>query len=85
MTIWKYPFEIDDQVLINIPATHYPLTVQVQDGKPILWAMVDPNSGVVEKELFVYETGQAINPANKIHIGTIQMEDAVWHVFTGTK
>lgn len=85
MVIWKYQFEIDDVVTLHIPATHVVLSIQNQDGFPTLWAMVDPQSEKVMETLYVYGTGHPIKPANKNHIGTIQIDGLVWHIFTKTK
>lgn len=39
MTIWKFPFEIDDVVLIEMPHDPQILSVQVQHGQPCIWAL----------------------------------------------
>lgn len=42
-TIYKYPLDVTDRQVIAMPEDAEILTVQVQNGKPMLWAVVDPN------------------------------------------
>lgn len=79
--IWKFPFEITDDVVIEMPEMPLPLSVQVQDGKPTIWAIVNPEAPKVKKRFFVYGTGHPINDEGKAYLGTIQHQGFVWHVF----
>ena len=94
MTIWKYPIQIiggKQPILIPSPRTF--LDVQMQDGKPVLWALVDPRSPKQEVNILVYGTGHTIPyaPINAAiqrggsldHLGTVQDDHgSVWHVFS---
>lgn len=84
MTIWK--FVIDGEGLIEIPCTHRCLSVGEQEGRIVMWAIVDPTTRPVPKQISVIGTGwqgwtmDGINA--KRFIGTVQMSDGlVFHVF----
>ncbi len=42
--IWKYQLDITDVQRIGMPIGAEILTAQIQDGFPVLWALVDPES-----------------------------------------
>lgn len=81
MVIWKYPFDIDDEVSIKIPGEHKILSIQAQAGALTAWAMVDPQSPKMDKTLYVYGTGHPVNPEGKTFISTVQLSGLVWHIF----
>lgn len=88
-TIWKYELDITGVQSIQMPKDAEILCVQAQNGKPCLWALVNP---VAEKEtigLFTYGTGHIVPTEPYVHryIGTYQLEDGalVFHVFSFTK
>lgn len=84
MTIWKFPIRITDAQRVAMPRHSRLLSFQVQDGTPILWALVRPDMDSVDRDLHVVGTG---NPAAHVcmmpHIGTIQRDGFVWHLFDG--
>lgn len=73
-----------DSQTIAMPKDAKIITVQLQDGKPCIWAMVNPDQPKVKKTILCYDTGQAIPHPNKLtYIGTCQADagDIVYHVF----
>lgn len=85
LTIWKFHFSIQDDVVIEVPDLLTPLTVQLQNDVPTLWAIVDPNERKVKRRLYIYGTGHTIDPYVKQSVGTIQQNGFVWHIFLGNK
>lgn len=83
--VYKYPLDIQDEVVVMIPKGARVLSVQVQNGRPCLWAAVDPNELTLEERLFrISGTGHPIqDDVVDGFIGTIQMYDGklVFHVF----
>lgn len=81
-TIWKFPLEVTDSQLVNIPEGAKILTVQTQQGIVTLWAVIDPSKDPDTLEVRILGTG---NPADNIedmfYIGTVQERIFVWHVF----
>lgn len=62
------------------------LCVQVQHGRPYMWALVDPAAPMVARGIVVYGTGFDVprrNAAVEHYIGTVQLNDGglVWHIF----
>lgn len=84
-TIWKFQLELADRQTVEMPSGSQILTVQLQHGKPCIWALVDTSQ--TGKEIRVIEiigTGNPIpNPEDKReYIGTFQfMGHLVFHVF----
>jgi hypothetical protein len=61
------------------------LTVQVQNGQPYIWAMVDPTQPPVDFPFVVVGTGHETDIETEKYIGTIQLSDMnlVFHYFRG--
>lgn len=75
-TIYKYPL---NNVYIKGPITKF-LSVQNQHGTPCLWAEVDTD--LPNKNYLVSITGTGLNiPKDGIYIGTIQIENYVFHYY----
>ena len=76
-TIWKIALEITDGQRILVPIGAQTLTVQTQNGKPVLWILVDP---LAEKEIRTIEIFGTGNPipldqgTYRKYIATIQVE-----------
>ena len=85
MRVYKYPLEIQDVVRVVMPKGAKVLTVQVQHGRPCLWAAVDPSQMDLEERLFrIAGTGHAIvDEIVNDYIDTFQMlgGQLVFHVF----
>lgn len=82
-TIYKYPLEITDEQIIEMPAMSQILTVQMQNGVPCIWVMVEPIEGLPDRKavIEIFGTGHPISKGNREYIGTFQTEVLVFHVF----
>ena len=56
-TIWKFTMDIDDKVTITMPKNAEILSVQVQQGGPVMWAIVNPEEEKVERHFEMFGTG----------------------------
>ncbi len=84
MVIWKFPIDIRDKQLVEMPECAEILTVQVQHGQPCLWASVDPSRKREWRRIFTVGTGHWPKPlADWRYIGTYQLSngDLVYHIF----
>lgn len=83
--VYKYQLEIKDEVLVSMPKDAKILTVQVQNGRPCIWASVDPSSSDMEIRKFrIAGTGHPVEDSIiENYIGTVQMYEGklVFHVF----
>lgn len=82
-TIYKYPLQVTDCQVIEMPIGSRILAIQMQRGVPCLWATVDPEEEKKEKRFIrVVGTGHELSEYIA-YIGTYQMADGalVWHVF----
>lgn len=79
MTIYKYNVPgIYDIPLVKV------LTAQIQNGRPVVWCIVDKYNKPMNKYIFDYcGTGWEIDKSLGEYINTIQEEDTgyVWHIF----
>jgi len=84
-TIYKYQFETADIVTLKLPTCAKVLTIQIQNDKPCLWALVDTeNERTFDMELSIFGTGHEVkNLELSTYIGTYQERNGglVWHVF----
>lgn len=84
-TVYKYPFSISQAFDIPLPRGAKVLSVQLQDGRPTLWAMVDTARELCLRQFLVFGTGTFI-PDVAIEYGlnfvsTLQYQEFVWHLF----
>jgi hypothetical protein len=83
-TIYKYPLETIDHQKVEMPKGSEILTVQIQNGVPMLWALVDDEILEVEIKLIdTHGTGHNVTDAPKKYISTYQMLQGrlIFHVF----
>ncbi len=83
LRIWKFPLNGDTLV---IPKDFKPLSLQLQNGVPTLWALVDELSGEETYQLNKYSTGCYIpeDQRPEVYLGTLQLpskSDYVSHYF----
>ena len=82
--VWKFPFTITGRLTIDLPAGATVLSVQMQRGLPVLWALTDLDIDVHQTRSFaIFGTGQKIPEDIKhLHfISTFQDDPYVWHAF----
>jgi hypothetical protein len=85
-TIWKYELKITFfPQIIPMPEDAKILSVQVQDGIPQLWALVNPDNRLMSQEILTIGTGHhiEIHPNFLKHIDTYQLNGLVFHIFDG--
>jgi hypothetical protein len=78
-TIYKYP--VPGDMDIEMPEGARVLCVQVQNGIPMLWALVDPNAEFVTRRFRLMVTGATFSDKGLSYIGTYQIDWFVGHVF----
>ena len=82
-TIYKYEIELVDNQSIEMPKGAEVLSVQVQNNKPCLWAIVETERPTERKLFKIAGTGNPFD--TNLHrykcIGTFQLNLFVWHLF----
>lgn len=82
MTIWKFPLAVAVENAITMPAGARVLSVQMQNGQPTLWAMVDPSAPPTRRRFRLAGTGlECSDCAGLDFLATLQDGPYVWHVF----
>lgn len=83
--IWKYPLDIKDEQVVDLPINAQLLSVQEQNGQIVLWAIVEPNRVTEEIKVRIYGTGHPLAVQDDLfsYLGTVQTSGGslVWHVF----
>jgi hypothetical protein len=85
MTIWKYRLQLIDEQVIAMPSGAHILTIQMQNGSPHIWALVNPEKPETPRHFATYGTGHEVSAASQAgdFIGTYQLINGglVFHVF----
>lgn len=81
-TVRKYELGPAKTQSIWMPGHANILSVQLQDDKPVLWALVDPTIPNEERRFRLVWTGEEIsNLVYPVYIGTFQAGPTAWHLF----
>lgn len=84
-TIYKYPLQVTDYQEVQIPWDAQLLSVQVQNGTPCLWALVETTRQKERVVIDIYGTGNPIEADlhERDFIDTFQMHGGslVFHAF----
>jgi hypothetical protein len=83
VTVYKYPMRVTmGMALMRLPARAVLLSVQKQDERPCLWALVSPHQPAEDRWFRWYGTGYDIDLSESpVYVGTVQHEPYVWHLF----
>lgn len=85
-TIWKFDLQVAGRQVVNVPNGAKLLTIQMQHGRPVLWAEVNPDEPhVAGREILCFGTGHPITP-KQTYLGTVQEMggNLVWHFYERT-
>jgi hypothetical protein len=83
-TIWKYPLQPLDRQALAMPHGAEILRLQLQDGRPCIWALVDDTfEDTATRTFATYGTGQELPENPGTYIGTYETIrlGLVLHVF----
>jgi hypothetical protein len=83
-TIYKYPVVVDDEFSVDLPDGAQILSVDTQQGEPMMWAMVDPTAPKSKRAFRVIGTGHPIDDADHLSfVGTFQVRGGslIFHLF----
>lgn len=56
-SIWKFPFPIEDEFVLEMPRYAKILHVQMQGNAPCIWALVDVDAPKVKRKFALRGTG----------------------------
>lgn len=83
--VFEYQLQVNDVCYINMPVRAQILSLQVQNGLPCVWALVDDSEFISMREFRTVGTGHPANECGDLQfVGTYQLLDLVFHVFVGT-
>ena len=83
MKIFKWPLQTTDFQEIEMPIGAEILCVQMQHGRPQVWALVDETNVTENRSFITCGTGNPVPENIGEYIGTYQIENGVlvFHVF----
>jgi hypothetical protein len=83
LEVWKYelPRPSSEEQQYSIPEEAQIIDYQIQDGKFIFWALVDPDRTPTERCFVHTGTGWYLDYKELEHVGTVQEGKHVWHLF----
>ena len=83
MKIWKFKLAGAQTQIVKMPEKSEILDIQMQNGTPVMWALVDPESEEIEVKINTYGTGWEINndATEDVYLATVQEGRLVWHFF----
>lgn len=79
-TIWKYPLTEEVNVL-EIPKDAKFLDMQLQNGKPTIWLLLNSEKEKEKRVIAIIGTGWDIKHEIRSYLGTFQDGSLVFHVF----
>lgn len=78
-TIYKYPLEVLDEEYYDMPRGTEFLSVQVQNGVPCLWALVDTQRAVAHAKVVIHGTGHPADDVDGMEfVGTFQLNGGLF-------
>ena len=84
ISIWKFSLPVADSFDLSMPEGSTVLSIQVQIGSPVLWALCDPARPNHARHFRTYGTGHQISSDPGCYVGTYQLGPFVGHVFEVT-
>lgn len=84
ITVHKFELQLDKCQQIEMPWGSRILKIGEQQGKLMIWALVDTTNGMAYETFKIFGTGSNIDINDKMtdFLGTVLMSDGyVWHVF----
>lgn len=72
--VWKYVLEPIRPNIVEMPEGAEMISVAVQNGAPVLWALVEPSNRLVKREIDVCPTGASPLDGFRYFIGTVTIE-----------
>jgi hypothetical protein len=82
-TVYKYSLLMDDDQEVAVPDGAAFLTVQLQQGEPYLWALVDMTKPIVKRKVLMRGTGHDCEGVGR-YISSFQIKEVlIFHVFEG--
>lgn len=81
--VFKYPIELQDEVVVDMPTDARIIHLAVQDGTICAWAIVDPDGYSSKRTFFVRGTGHPMPERPCVPVGSVFFNDGalVFHVF----
>lgn len=79
--VWKY--NLDEVTKIGVPSGYQILTVQLQQGIPCVWILVNTENPKEEVTIKIYGTGHTIEDNIGKYLGTFQVASGtlIFHAF----
>ena len=83
MRIFKFRLKSETEQIVRMPAKSEIMDIQMQNGVPVMWALVDDSSEIIDVKINMYWTGEELRKSNseEIFLATVQDGEIVCHFF----
>ncbi len=83
MKVWKIELTKERTQLVKMPEKSEIMDIQMQNGKPVMWFLTNPESKEIEVKINMYGTGWETheNAYKDEYLSTVQDSGLVWHFF----
>jgi hypothetical protein len=83
MEIWKIQLKKERTQLVKMPEKSEIMDIQMQNGKPVMWFLTNPERKEIEVKINMYSTGWETheNTSKDEYLSTVQDGEFVWHFF----
>ena len=84
-TVWRYQRVRPGEFTVETTAAAVPLSVQNKWDGPTMWMLVpDTTAPKIIRRFLAVVTGEEITAANPRFVGTLQIQNLVFHLFETT-
>lgn len=80
-TIHKAVLEMEQIQHVNVPHGAYFLTAQIQLGKICVWYECVPQYTISPRRIAIVATGGQIPSGSVKYLGTVQLQELVFHIY----
>ena len=87
MKIYKYELSIESNQTLTMPRGSKILSIQLQQERLYLWAIVNNQNDAKERRFTIVGTGHEFNLSGLRYISTVQQRGGalVWHIFEASQ
>ena len=79
MKIFKYRTQVADSIQLQLPKGAKILSVDTQQQRCFIWALVNPDAPTETRHFRIVTTGEEFNPSGLVYVGS--WHGMVFHLF----
>jgi len=80
IVVWKFEFPLANEFVLQMPIGARPVTAVFQNGRPCMWAIVNPDESTEDRFFAIRGTGKGLSGKSS-YLTTFLDGSFVWHLF----